>query len=206
MWCWSCYCFGDGRNQKSLQGISQETDAGWRKKRNREETDEVKGGKTQEETSYILSISHQWKCTDGASSSSSNHSSFFLAQRPLTPSSSHKVKAKILHLEIKAQAHGARAYVLYTHILSVPDELILLLLPHTCWLRPLYHLYTRYSTKRVHPNHILPFSNHFKTQLILSPSGKLTQLTSSKGPLPAFNTSIFTEKFLPLFFNSSNGY
>ena len=89
----------------------------------------MKGGKTQEKKSYILFTSHQWKTMSGASSSSSNHSSFFLAQRPLTPSSSHKVKDKILRLV--TMAHRARSYPLYTHVLYVPDELILLLLPRT---------------------------------------------------------------------------
>ena len=89
----------------------------------------MKGGKTQEKKSYILFSSNQWKTMSGASSSSSNRGSFFLAQRPLTPSSSHKVKDKILRLVTKA--HRARSYPLYTHVLYVPDELILLLLPRT---------------------------------------------------------------------------
>lgn len=110
---------------------------------------------------------------------------FSLAQRPLTPSSSYKIEAKILRLVTKA--HGARSYPLYTHVLYVPDELILLLLPRTsCWLGPLHHLYISYSHKLVHSNHILPFSYHFTSQLILSPSGRLIQLISSKGALPPF--------------------
>lgn len=140
--------------------------------------------------------------------SSSNHSSFFWAQRPPTPSYSQKVKVKILYLAIKAKVHWVRAFLLYIlHALSVPDKLILLLLPHTsCWLGPLPHLYISYSHHLVHPNHILPFSNHFfKTQLILSPSGRLPQLTSSEGALPSFSTPRFLEKFLPMLFNSSNG-
>lgn len=77
-------------------------------------------------------ISYQWKCTDGASSNSFNLSSFFLAQRPLTPFCSHKAKAKTLCLAIKTQLHWTRAYLLYIpHVLSVPDKLIVLLLPHT---------------------------------------------------------------------------
>lgn len=42
VYCWPCSCFGDGNNQKLLQGISQKTDQGWGKGRNREETDEKK--------------------------------------------------------------------------------------------------------------------------------------------------------------------
>lgn len=97
------------------------------KGRNRKERG-GEGRKTQEETSCIPSILCQWKCTNGASWSTSNRNCFFLNQRTPTPSGSHKIKTKILCLAIKTQAHWGRVYLLTRLVYPKP---IVLLLPHT---------------------------------------------------------------------------